>query len=129
MRTTLPTFLAFGVSLKWRAADAAGSGPDCPGQGLTIPEIQDLNVIRSRRREGIASWLLDEAEARIVKQARYAGIGFGLYADYGAAQRLYIQRGYVPEGRGIHYRNESLPPGACCTVDDDLVLYLVKPLR
>jgi len=93
-----------------------------------IPEIQDLNVIRSQRRQGLASHLLDEAEARIVKRSRFAGLGFGLYADYGAAQRLYIQRGYVPDGHGLHYFDEPLPPGATCTVDDDLVLYLVKQL-
>lgn len=104
--------------------------PGYPGfreQG--IPEIQDLNVIRSRRRRGVASRLLDEAEARIVKRSRFAGIGFGLYADYGAAQQLYIQRGYVPDGHGVHYFDEPLPPGAKCTMDDNLALYLVKQLR
>lgn len=71
--------------------------PGYPGfRERGIPEIQDLNVIRSRRRQGVASRLLDEAEAYIVKRSPFAGIGFGLYADYGAAQRLYIQRGYVP---------------------------------
>ena len=104
--------------------------PGYPGfRERGIPEIQDLNVNRLRRRQGVASRLLDEAEARIVKQSRFAGIGFGLYADYGAAQRLYIQRGYVPDGHGVHYVDEPLPPGAKCTVDDNLVLYLVKQLR
>jgi hypothetical protein len=28
------------------------------------------------------------------------GIGFGLTADYGAAQRLYPKLGYIPDGRG-----------------------------
>ena len=104
--------------------------PGYPGfRERGIPEIQDLNVIRSRRRQGLASRLLDEAEARIGKRSPFAGIGFGLYADYGAAQRLYIQRGYVPDGRGVHYHDDPLPPGATCTLDDDLVLYLVKQLR
>ncbi|MCY4146601.1 MAG: GNAT family N-acetyltransferase [Chloroflexi bacterium] len=94
-----------------------------------IPEIQDLNVIRSRRRIGVASRLLDEAEARIARRSRLAGIGFGLYADYGAAQRLYILRGYVPDGQGAHYFGEPLPPGATCALDDNLALYLVKQLR
>ncbi len=94
-----------------------------------IPEIQDLNVVRSQRRRGLASRLIAEAEGRIAKRSRYAGIGFGLYADYGAAQRLYITRGYVPDGRGIHYQNQPVPPGQPCPVDDDLVLYLVKELR
>ncbi len=104
--------------------------PGYPGfRERGIPEIQDLNVIQARRRGGLASRLLDEAEARIGKRSPFAGIGFGLYADYGAAQRLYIQRGYVPDGRGVHYHHEPLPPGVTCTLDDDLVLYLVKQLR
>ena len=93
-----------------------------------IPEIQDLNVIRARRRQGVASRLLGTAEELISRRAEHAGIGFGLYADYGAAQRLYIQRGYVPDGRGVHSRDQPVQPGASVTVDDDLVLYLVKNL-
>ena len=104
--------------------------PTYPGfRQRGIPEIQDLNVVRARRRQGLASRLLDEAEARIAIRSRWAGIGFGLYADYGAAQRLYIQRGYVPDGRGVHYKGEPLAAGASCRLDDDLVLYLVKQLR
>ena len=93
-----------------------------------IPEIQDLNVTGARRRQGVATRLLDEAEARIAKRSRHAGIGFALYADYGAAQRLYILRGYVPDGRGVHYRGQPVAPGQPCPVDDDLALYLVKEL-
>ena len=103
--------------------------PDYPGfRERGIPEIQDLNVIRSRRRKGLASRLLGTAEELISRRADYAGIGFGLHADYGAAQRLYIQRGYVPDGRGVHYRDQPLQPGASVTVDDGLALYLVKKL-
>lgn len=29
-------------------------------------------------------------------------MGFGLYADLDAAQRLYIKRGYLPDGRGLY---------------------------
>ena len=94
-----------------------------------IPEIQDLNVRPDYRRQGIATRLLDEAEKRMKVHSSRAGIGFGLYADYGSAQRLYIKRGYVPDGRGVFYHDEPVVPGASVPVDDDLVLYLVKSLR
>ena len=93
-----------------------------------IPEIQDLNVLTGYRRQGITTRLLDVAEALIVERSTLAGIGFGLYADYGAAQRLYIKRGYVLDGRGVAYRDEFVRPGATVAVDDDLVLYLTKGL-
>ena len=91
-----------------------------------IPEIQDLNVSPDYRRQGIGTKLLDEAERRIQERSTQAGIGFGLYADYGSAQRLYIKRGYVPDGHGVFYKNRPVTPGASHPVDDALVLYLVK---
>ena len=93
-----------------------------------IPEIQDLNVLPSVRRQGIATRLLDTAEALIRERASTAGIGFGLYADYGPAQRLYIKRGYVPDGHGVAYRDHYVQPGHSVPLDDDLVLYLTKAL-
>ncbi len=103
---------------------------DYPGfRERGIPEIQDLNVRPDRRRRGGGSALLDQAERLIAARAELAGIGFGLYADYGAAQRLYIRRGYLPDGRGLHYRGRPVAAGETCRVDDDLALYLVKRLR
>lgn len=93
-----------------------------------IPEIQDLNVPPDFRRRGIATRLLDEAERRLAERSDQAGIGFGLYADYGAAQRLYVKRGYVPDGRGVHHGGQPVVPGKCYPVADDLALYLVKRL-
>ena len=93
-----------------------------------IPEIQDLNVRPDFQRRGIGSALLDEAERHIAERATLAGIGFGLYADYGAAQRLYVKRGYVPDGCGVHYRLKAAVAGEAYRLDDDLVLYLVKRL-
>lgn len=93
-----------------------------------IPEIQDLNVMPRHRRRGIATRLMDAAETLIGTRAPVAGIGFGLYADYGPAQQMYVRRGYVPDGYGLVYRDAYVPPGATVRVDDDLVLHLIKHL-
>ena len=57
-----------------------------------------------------------------------AGIGVGMTADYGAAQRLYIKRGYVPDGRGLVAGEHHVSWGETVRVDDDLVLYFTKPV-
>src|SRR5260370_21198508 len=99
-----------------------------PFREQNIPEIQDFNVLRHYRRQGIGTRLMDEAEQIIARRPPIAGIGLGLYADYGAAQRLYVQRGYVPDGRGLVYGYQAVKPGAHVVADDDLVLYLTKTL-
>jgi GNAT superfamily N-acetyltransferase len=91
-----------------------------------IPEINDLNVLPQFRCQGIASRLLDTAEEECLKRSATIGIGVGLYADYGAAQRLYVKRGYVPDGRGVTYHNKTVEPGGAVHVDDDFVLWFTK---
>ena len=93
-----------------------------------VPEIQDLNVLPSHQRQGAAGLLLDEAERRIAQRSNVVGIGFGLYADYGAAQRIYIKRGYIPDGNGIAYLERPVAKGSEVRLDDNLVLYLSKTL-
>jgi GNAT superfamily N-acetyltransferase len=93
-----------------------------------IPEIQDLNVLPSFRRNGIGSLLLDEAERLASTKRTEVGIGVGLHPGYNAAQRLYVMRGYVPDGCGVTYRNEFIPEGAVVVADDDLVLHFRKRL-
>ena len=99
-----------------------------PFRAEAIPEINDLNVFPEYRRQGIASLILDEAERLIGERSRIAGIGVGLYADYGAAQRIYVKRGYVPDGHGIVWRNRTVLGGEHVVADDDLVLHLRKIL-
>ena len=71
---------------------------------------------------------MDTAEALAKKTSDTVTLGVGLYTDYGAAQRMYIKRGYIPDGSGVWYRNENCPPYAEIRNDDDLVLYLSKKL-
>ena len=100
-----------------------------PFQAEGIPEIQDFNVLPEFRRQGIGSRLMDGAEREIAEYSEVVGIGVGLYADYGSAQRLYVSRGYVPDGRGVSYRYRVVPPGESVPVDDDLVLWFTKRLN
>jgi ribosomal protein S18 acetylase RimI-like enzyme len=99
-----------------------------PFQAAGIPEIVDFNVLPLFRRRKIGSALMDEAERRIGERSAVAGIGVGMTADYGAAQRLYVRRGYLPDGRGLSSHHRQLHYGETATVDDGLVLYFTKVL-
>jgi ribosomal protein S18 acetylase RimI-like enzyme len=94
-----------------------------------VPEIVDLNVLPRDRRRGIGSALMDAAESQVAPRSRVAGLGVGLDPDYGAAQRMYVRRGYVPDGQGLMYAGRRVRHGESVTVDDRLVLYLTKELE
>jgi GNAT superfamily N-acetyltransferase len=100
-----------------------------PFRSEKIPEIVDFNILPKFRRQGIGSQLMNTAEAEIAKMSSVAGIGVGMDPDYGAAQRLYVLRGYVPDGRGLHYHGRHIRYGEEITVDDSLALYLTKELH
>jgi GNAT superfamily N-acetyltransferase len=100
-----------------------------PFQKDRIPEIVDFNVLPKYRRHGIGTQLMDLAENEIAKKYPIAGIGVGMTPDYGAAQKLYVLRGYVPDGRGLVYKGHFITYGEEITVDDNMALYLTKKLR
>jgi ribosomal protein S18 acetylase RimI-like enzyme len=97
-------------------------------KSLGIPEIQDFNVLIKFQKRGIGNLLMDAAETLIATRSDRAGIRVGLDADYGAAQRLYVKRGYVPDGNGISHNLKFVKYGDEVIVDDDLILALVKEL-
>jgi ribosomal protein S18 acetylase RimI-like enzyme len=100
-----------------------------PFSSANIPEIVDFNVLPEFRRQHIGTALMDKAESEIGKVSRIAGIGVGMTADYGAAQRMYVLRGYIPDGHGLHQKDHPLHYGEQFTVDDDLALYFTKELK
>ena len=73
----------FGM-LHWRPRYA-------PFRRMGIPEIQDLNTHPAFRRRGVATAIVAHCEAQArARGLDRMGIGVGLYAGYGAAQRLYV---------------------------------------
>lgn len=94
-----------------------------------IPEIMDLNVLPNHRHQGIATQLLDIAEKKAGSKSDIIGIGVGLYPDYGAAQKIYVKRGYIPDGNGITYDYQVVQPGSMVKLDDDLILWYTKKLK
>ncbi|MCI2171548.1 GNAT family N-acetyltransferase [Schleiferilactobacillus perolens] len=94
-----------------------------------LPEISDFNVFEKYQRHGVGSALLDATENMAAHQSSAVSLGVGLHAGYGPAQRLYIKRGYVPDGSGVWYQDRPLPMNATSLNNDDLVLYLSKELK
>jgi GNAT superfamily N-acetyltransferase len=97
-----------------------------PFRATGVLEIQDFNVLPRFRRQGIGTSLMDEAERKVSERSGVAGIGVGLSPDYGAAQRLYALRGYVPDGKGLTSNVIPVRPGDEITVNDGLAFYLTK---
>lgn len=94
-----------------------------------IPEINNLAVDAKMRRQGVATAMIHHFEGCASRAGKSAiGIGVGLYADYGPAQRLYVNLGFRPDGRGVTYENRTVRPGSKVRVDDQLVMWLTKRL-
>jgi GNAT superfamily N-acetyltransferase len=111
------------VTLKWQSGYQSFKEQN-------IPEIMDLNILPASRKMGIGSLLLDIAEEKATAKSKVVGIGVGLYAGedggYGVAQRLYVKRGYIPDGKGITYNYKTIIPGHFYPINDDLVLWFTK---
>lgn len=97
--------------------------------GKGYPEIVDFGVLEKYRRLGIGNRLMDIAEEIAGLYADMVYLGVGLHSGYGSAQRMYIKRGYIPDGSGVWYRDVVCGQYEDCRNDDDLVLYLSKQLR
>ena len=92
------------------------------------PELSDFNVFEPFQNQGIGNLLLEEAEKRVRLISDKVTLGVGLHLGYGPAQRLYIKRGYIPDGTGVWYQNHQPAMNVVCEDIGDLVLYLSKNL-
>lgn len=95
---------------------------------IGIPEVADFNVLPQFRNRGIGTTLMDAIEAEAGKIAPSVGIAVGMTADYGAAQRMYVKRGYIPTGAGLFADGKAPSYGEQVTVDDGLLLTFTKNL-
>ena len=105
------------------------NAPGGPFGNQGYPEIVDFGVLEKYRCKGIGSKLMDVAEKIASEYADMVYLGVGLYSSYGSAQRMYVKRGYIPDGSGVWYGDKVCEPYAECVNDDDLNLYLSKRLR
>ena len=104
---------------------------------LGLPEIQDLNVIPEARGQGAGSLLVDACETLARKAGKTEiGISVGLDQSYGPAQRLYVKKGYIPDGAGVCWEDVPVRTGELRTtlllhplsLDGLLTLKMVKSL-
>lgn len=97
--------------------------------GKGYPEIVDFGVLEKYRNQGIGTALMDTAEKISAEYADTVYLCVGLHSGYGSAQRMYVKRGYLPDGSGVWYRDSICVPYEKCANDDDLVLYFSKKLK
>lgn len=93
-----------------------------------IPEIVDFNVLIKYQKRGIGNKIMDITENLAKDKSDYVSLSVGLHSGYGAAQRMYVKRGYIPDGTGVWYYGKQLAPHAKCENDDELTLYFLKSL-
>ena len=95
-----------------------------------FPEIVDFAVLEKYRRKGIGRKLMDVAEQIAGQYADTVWLGVGLHSGYGSAQRMYVKRGYIPDGTGVWYQNKPCAQYETeIANDDNLVLFLSKKLE
>ena len=99
-----------------------------PWAGRGYPEIVDLTVFFHLHNKGIGNKLLDAVEAEASKISDTVYLAVGVHSGYGAAQRIYVKRGYIPDGSGVWYRGKPLAQYAPCCNDDELLLFMSKRL-
>lgn len=94
-----------------------------------IPEIVDFNVLIKYQNKGIGNKIMDITENLAKAKSNTVSLCVGLHGGYGSAQRMYVKRGYIPDGTGVWYNGKQLEPNAKCVNDDDLNLYFLKSLK
>jgi GNAT superfamily N-acetyltransferase len=111
--------LAGYVTLRWES-------PDPVFRQVGVPELMDLNVLPQFRRGGVGSALVEAAEIEASGRGPTIGLRMGLHSGFGAAQRLYVRRGYLPDGAGAVLHGEVVAEGAAIVLDNDLSLRMTR---
>lgn len=93
------------------------------------PEVADFNIFEKYQRMGVGNKLLEEIENCAIQFSNILTLGVGLHKDYGSAQRLYVKRGYIPDGSGVWFNNKNLDINESCLNNDELIIYFSKNLN
>jgi GNAT superfamily N-acetyltransferase len=107
----------------------ARSAKTGPFKGKDIPAIYDLRVFEIFQEQGVGTELMNRAEALAAETSDTVCLGVGVSWVSGAALRLFVKRGYVPDisgvwcGRSPVRSNMTLEDAGCLT------LYMSKELR
>ena len=120
--------IALVAEYKGNVAGYINVYPNCeagPFGGMGYCEIVDFGVLEKYRKNGIGTKLMDVAEQIAGEYADTVYLAVGLYR---AAQRMYVKRGYIPDGSGVWYGDKPAVPYELYRNDDDLNLYLSKKL-
>lgn len=72
--------------------------------------IVDFGGLKKYRNHGVGSRLMHTAEQIASEYADTVFIGVALHSGYGSAQRMYVKRGYIPDGKGVWYGPEVRVP-------------------
>ncbi|WP_461227320.1 GNAT family N-acetyltransferase [Lacticaseibacillus suihuaensis] len=88
-----------------------------------LPELTDFNVFAAFRKRGVGTALMAAAE---LAAGLPVTLGVGLHPGYGPAQRLYVRRGYVPDGSGVWLDGKRPVAEDEVAPVADLVLYMKK---
>lgn len=97
-----------------------------PFASKNIPEIVDFNVLIKFQKKGIGNKMMDVVESIAKEINDSVSLSVGLHYGYGSAQRMYVKRGYIPDGTGVWYKGKQLEQYTKCENDDDLTLYFLK---
>lgn len=93
-----------------------------------LPLVSDFAVFFAYRRRGIGTLLLDVLEAEAKKYSDRICLAVGCHYGYGTAQRMYVKRGYLPDGSGVWWNGKQHEQYAPCVNDDELLLWMSKDL-
>ena len=119
-------FVAYNENNVLGYATLISNDENGPFANKQIPTLRDFNVLEKYQNKGVGTALLDKIEDTVKEYSNSICLGVGLHSGYGSAQRMYIKRGYIPDGSGVWYNNMLLEQNAQCKNDDNLVLYLIK---
>jgi len=100
-----------------------------PFRKAGVFEIVDLWVDEDVRGRGIGRALLHLAIAHAhANRCAAIGLGVGVTSDFGAAQRLYAQEGFVPDGSGLWVQGRQARPEDQIALEDGVIMMWVKTL-